>query len=361
MYPAQALSFALAMIATPSLLEYMIKVTSYKTAMIILAMPNLIQLPVAFVYRGPCKDSQADVVEGSTGIENEARTIEENHELSDDPQMGNKSELEEDSHHTNNNNNTGNSKILKNPSNVETEINLEKLEGDGNFDDVDLSEEATPKSNETPDKLSIITSHLYALKNWTFILYLFYFLVTSVGESTYYAFAVDFSVSLGILNLTEAALGMTLSGVSLCTGCLAMAILSHWQLPRLEITVGSAFVMGIALICVSLSKSLTVIYVCFIIYGFTEGVYVANAPSLIQFSFEDSDYMLIRLSYVYVMTGLGSLVGPVMTGYFTKSYGIQYLFYFLGAFPLTGSMVLLPYLVYKKVAACRTPDVSSVA
>ena len=350
MYPAQALSFAVSMIAIPSLLEYMIKILSYKTAMIILAMPHLLAFPIALVYRGPCHKpgkNNDQTLSGNDNVRGEESPVEDKFEMSNTLQT--EGECGKVSLSTLENNNL----TVITPE-ADHEVTPSKLKGNSE-NDIIACEETTPTgTTETKtSKRSVIKSHLYVLKDWKFVLFLFYFLVTSVGESTFYAFAVDYSVTLEILDLKQAALGMTLSGVSLCAACLVMAILSHWQLNRLAITIGSAFVMGISLTFISLCRSLPAIYVCFIIYGFTEGVYIANAPTLVQTSFKDSVYMLIRLSYVYVMTGIGSLVGPVMTGHFAESFGIQYLFYFLGVFPLTGSAVLLPYFVYQKVASCR--------
>ena len=350
MYPAQALSFAVSMIAIPSLLEYMIKILSYKTAMIILAMPHLLAFPIALVYRGPCHKlgkNNDQTLSGNDNVRGEESPVEDKFEMSNTLQT--EGECGKVSLSTLENNNL----TVITPE-ADREVNPSKLKGNSE-NDIIACEETTPTgTTETKtSKRSVIKSHLYVLKDWKFVLFLFYFLVTSVGESTFYAFAVDYSVTLEILDLKQAALGMTLSGVSLCAACLVMAILSHWQLNRLAITIGSAFVMGISLTFISLCRSLPAIYVCFIIYGFTEGVYIANAPTLVQTSFKDSVYMLIRLSYVYVMTGIGSLVGPVMTGHFVESFGIQYLYYFLGVFPLTGSAVLLPYFVYQKVASCR--------
>ena len=338
MYPAQALSFAVSMIAIPSLLEYMIKILSYKTAMIILAMPHLLAFPIALVYRGPCHKlgkNNDHTLSGNDNVRGEESPVEDKFEMSNTLQT--EGECGKVSLSTLENNNL----TVITPE-ADRELNPSKLKGNSE-NDIIACEETTPTgTTETKtSKRSVIKSHLYVLKDWKFVLFLFYFLVTSVGESTFYAFAVDYSVTLEILDLKQAALGMTLSGVSLCAACL------------LAITIGSAFVMGISLTFISLCRSLPTIYACFIIYGFTEGVYIANAPTLVQTSFKDSVYMLIRLSYVYVMTGIGSLVGPVMTGHFAETFGIQYLFYFLGVFPLTGSAVLLPYFVYQKVASYR--------
>ena len=51
-YAAQTLVFSIGITVTPPLLEHLIKVTSYRTALIILSIPNLMSFPIAFVYRG---------------------------------------------------------------------------------------------------------------------------------------------------------------------------------------------------------------------------------------------------------------------------------------------------------------------
>ena len=70
--------------------------------------------------------------------------------------------------------------------------------------------EADTTEPESP-QLSVIASHIFVLE----ILYLssiFYNLFAVAGEFTFYAFAVDFSVSMDVLSLTEAALGIKWTG-----------------------------------------------------------------------------------------------------------------------------------------------------
>ena len=81
----------------------------------------------------------------------------------------------------------------------------------------------------TPDsqRLSVLASHEYVLKEPAFILFLFYNFFAAAGEFTFYAFAVDFSASMGILTLTDAALGVTLTGISFFVAAFLLTILSH--------------------------------------------------------------------------------------------------------------------------------------
>ena len=79
--------------------------------------------------------------------------------------------------------------------------------------------------------------------------------------------------------------------------------------------------MGLAILGVSLSQSLEALYSCFIIFGFAVGLYVSNQVCYVASYFIPSDYMIIRLSYVFVVTGIGALLGPVVAGQFSENFG----------------------------------------
>ena len=81
--------------------------------------------------------------------------------------------------------------------------------------------------------------------------------------------------------------------------------------------------MVLAILGVSLLQSLEALYSCFIIFGFAlaVGLYVSNQVCYVVSYFIPSDYMIIRLSYVFVVTGIGALLGPVVAGQFSENFG----------------------------------------
>ena len=85
--------------------------------------------------------------------------------------------------------------------------------------------------------------------------------------------------------------------------------------------------MGLAILGVSLLQSLEALYSCFIIFGFAVGLYVSNQVCYVASYFIPSDYMIIRLSYVFVVTGIGALLGPVVAGQFSENFGMKYLYF----------------------------------
>ena len=103
---------------------------------------------------------------------------------------------------------------------------------------------------------------------------------------------------------------------------------------RSALAISSLFLLGIALICASLSNSLPTIYASYIAFGFVEGCFVNNLLAWIALEFKDSQHFTTRIGYVLCMMGIGSLVGPIATGYFIKATNMKYALYFLSAFPM---------------------------
>ena len=356
LYTGQTLTFSIGMMVAPPLLEYLIEAASYRTALIILAMLNLLSFPIAFVYRGQCCAQVNTPVglHGMSGQNNAAFSEEEN-----------------DGAETINNQSTGTGSLQSincNNDGQKTPTTSERTEFHGEIKESDMqkiSQQTTSDGNgqttsaneadttepESP-QLSVLASHIFVLKDPLFIQYLFYNLFAAAGEMTFYAFAVDYSVSMDVLSLTEAALGMTLASVSFFVAAILLTILSHWQLDRLLLSIFSILIMGLAILGVSLSQSMAAMYTCYIIVGFAEGLYVSNQVCYIDSYFAHSEYMIVRLSYVFTVTGIGALVGPIVAGRFAEYFGMKYIYFFIGGLPLLGFFILLPYWICSMISVC---------
>lgn len=326
--------FSVGMLIGPSLLEYLINATSYKYAMIIMGLINCISFPIALVYWGQCgsKAEAADsgaAATGQQGKENIAYVNEQ--ESGPDRQREEKSKDVERSD-TKDINSTPDDDAEKG-----SEIDDEKLEGES---------EAEPKH-------PMLASHLYVLKDTTFLLMLLYVMFAAFGENTFYALAVDFSVSLGILTLKQAAFGMTITGIVLVLVCVLLAFLSHWQFDRMALAVFSVLCLGISLIFVSLADSLASIYALFVVFAISEGGFVGNLFVWVATHFEEHEYFTIRVSYVNFVVGLGSLFGPIAGGYVIKATGMRNVFFLEGAIPVIGALIILPLWIRKKIKDCR--------
>lgn len=359
MYAALVLAFSIGMSVTPSLMEYLISVTSYQTALIILAMPNLLSFPIALVYRGRCNADMC-ATKKDDNSDSAVPVCPERKLSEDNPAFEHISEVAVECENNSTSEESGiDVDYVDHRSADSKDGEYEQNTTINDMNDVTIIKQNTSSENNDTDqpgieKRSVLSSHLFVFKDTAFILYLVYNMFAAAGEFSFHAFAVDYSVSLNILTLTEAALGMTLTSVSLCAAAIFMTVLSHWKLDRIAINVFVVLFMGISVVCVSLSNSQAAMYTCFIIFGFTEGVYISNLTSYVASGFEHSQYMIIRLSYVFVVTGIGALVGPIIAGHFAKTFGMKYLFFFLGALPLSAFFILLPYWLYKKLRQCSS-------
>ena len=333
MYAAQTLTFSIGIMVTPPLLEYLIKVTSYKAAIIILAMPNVLSFPIALVYRGHwCAHVELNAkIATDEGCHNSAYNGENNETRhSENSQSTEQKQIE----------NTGQT----------TPVHTGQIGATDSEQTTSMAKDSDAESKQ----LSVLASHKHVLKDPIFNLFLFFSLFVAAGEFTFYAFAVDFSVSMNILTLAEAALGMTLTSVSFFAAGFLLTILSHWSMDRLLINVLSVLIMGLAILGVSLSQSMAALYTCFILFGFAEGLYDSNQVCFIASHFTHSKYMIIRYSYVFVVTGVGGLLGPIVAGNFAENLGMKYQFILIGTFPLTGFGILLSYLIAKKISVMRS-------
>ena len=333
------LTFAAAgMAVAPALLEYLIKTLSYRNAMLIRSIFLLLATPAAFIYRGQC--SRAKVTSAVSDADRNTHVNAGYVEEDDSKQE----KINTDTQEKINTNMTGAA-----DNSVKSKSERPAEEGEENHS---ASEQNGGRNGDI--KHSVIKSHLHVLKDVVFILILLYFMIVTISENGFYALAVDISTAKGLLTLDQAALGVTLAGTSLLVGCVLVWILSRWELDRYALSIFSMLIMGLCFIFADVSKSLPALYASFIAFGFIEGCYLNNViPWIADLSAEDSQYFTVRISYVFFMVGVGSLVGPVSAGYFIEATDASYGFYFLAAFPIIGALIILPVWLKAKLRSCR--------
>ena len=287
----------------PILTEYLITKMSYEHAMLIEASFNLLHLFVAWIYRGSncCKNSNI-VFTGNLIEKGEQETL-----------------------------------IVAQEKKVEDSGDMINLTADG----------AISRSSSW---LNTLRRHGNILKDKVFCLYLFYFILVSFGENTFYAMAIDYAVEIrNILDLEQAALCITLSGVTSMIGSLTVAILSHWTVDRVVLSSTATLVLGLSLIFMPVVQSVGGMYAISIVFGLAEGVFIAGTSSLVTYEFGQNNQFLTRFSYALCMMGLGSVFGPIAAGYLGKAVGMVYSFYFLGGTVIAASVVLLLYWAGAKI------------
>ena len=333
------LTFAAAgMAVAPALLEYLIKTLSYRNAMLIRSIFLLLATPAAFIYRGQC--SRAKVTSAVSDADRNTHVNAGYVEEDDSKQE----KINTDTQEKINTNMTGAA-----DNSVKSKSERPAEEGEENHS---ASEQNGGRNGDI--KHSVIKSHLHVLKDVVFILILLYFMIVTISENGFYALAVDISTAKGLLTLDQAALGVTLAGTSLLVGCVLVWILSRWELDRYALSIFSMLIMGLCFIFAAVSKSLPTLYTSFIAFGFIEGFYMNNIlPWIADLSAEDSQYFTLRISYVFFMVGVGSLVGPVSAGYFIEATDASYGFFFLAAFPIIGALIILPVWLKAKLSSCR--------
>ena len=324
----------------PTLLEHLMKTMTYRYAMLLRSSVFILAIPIALIYRGPCCTSKEEEKGQAPSVcDGESNKGFESVETSD--KKASQTGVEEEAAVGKKDGRTSDVVPLQNSN--------ESLEND-------LRD--SQEKDDNP-KLSVVKSHLHVLKDPVFIAMMLYFLLGSFGESTFYAFAVEYPATVGILAVKEAALGATLTSVGLLVGCVFVWIVSHWDINRYALAISSLFLLGIALICAGLSNSLPTIYASYIAFGFVEGCFVNNFLAWIALEFEDFQHFTTRIGYVYCMIGIGSLIGPIVTGYFIKATAMKYAMYFLSAFPMLGSLMIVPVWINVKVKQCRSESITT--
>ena len=287
---------------------------TYRYAMLIFSALNITSIPTAVLYYYigcECKDQRA--------VDKEMVGAKEN--------GSNKEELPEE--------NEGNDKAC---SSNDGESSFE-IEADG---------KQTKGMSEKTDN-SIIKSHMHVLKDPVFITILAYFLIGGTGESGFHTFPVNFAVHFEILTLPEAALGITLTGVATCVGCLFVVVISYWNYDKFSLAVVSMLLIGGSLVAVGFARSKWSMYITFIAYGLMDGAWISNVAPWIATYFDEPEFLTVRMSYVFFFNGLSSLLGPLTGGYFIEGVGFKFVCFYYGATSLCGALILSPCLVKARI------------
>ena len=309
-FAASYVSYFNGVLIFPILTEYLIAKMSYKRAMLIEASFNLFHLFVALIYRGSNSCGDCNIVLTANLIKKrEQETL-----------------------------------IVAQEKKVEDSDDMINLTADG----------AMSRSSFW---LNTLRRHGNILKNKVFCLYMFYFFFVSFGENTFYAIAIEYAVETrNILDLAQAALDITLTGVTSVIGSLTIAILSHWTFDRVVFSSTATLVLGISLIFMPVVQSVGGMYAIAIVFGLAEGLFIAGMRSLVTYKFGKNDQFLTRFSYMLCMIGLGSVLGPIAAVYLGIAVGMVYSFYFLGGAVIAASVVLLLYWAGAKIMDSRKTD-----
>ena len=312
--------FSIGMVVGPASLEHLAEVISYKYAMLIRSLIYLLVLPTALIYRGPCQlTSTVNKNKDQHGNINDSLKLDRNNTAID--------------------NSESNTHIDDMPTCDGQEQNT-----------MQDSKAATLPVAETKEKKRfVLASHLHVLKDYVFILILIYFLFGSIGENTFYALAVELSVSVDVLTFHQGGIGITITSVSLVVGCIVVSIMSHWELDRMALAIFSLFLLGLTQIFMGVANTLPTTYAAWIAFGFVEGLYVNNIIVWVAVHFDEPKYFTIRISHVFFMIGVGSLLGPLVVGYFVEATAMEYGFYFLSIYPIVGSLIILPIWIREKI------------
>lgn len=320
------LSFGISIWVSPTLMELLIDELSYEWTLIIFALPNILSVPTVLLYYLTIfKDGKANE-EGEQLIDSEAHQYGTNehdaHKTADIDNAELAKDSEESVNKTSNlSDDTGSSKLAD-----------QKMETAG---------PATAKS--------ILKSHIYVLSDPVLLVILFYFLVGGIGESGFHTFPVSFATQFEILTLKEAALGITLTGMATCLGCLTIVIISNWKYDKFAMALISMLMLGCSLMVVGFSRSKWLMYLAFGVFGYMDGCWISNVAPWISTYFNESEFLTVRMSYVFFFNGLSSVIGPIAGGYFIKGVGLEFVYYFYGATCLFGAVILFPCFLKVKL------------
>lgn len=321
-YGAILCSFFGGLVVGPTLVEHLMQKLSYKFMLIVLAAVNTANIPTAFVYRGSClTNSHAN----------------EGHQLMTEVKAETSSSHDKDD---------AEDALME----VCDTSNDEATSGDVTDISPTLNQDDDVK---TGNLKSIIHTHLSLLLQPQFILGMLHYLLSSVGDNTFFALTVSYTVDQAILTSAEAALGMTITGGSMVVGSLALTIASHWQLNRLLINSVSEAVYGLSILLLPVTSGLYATYALMIIFGLANSIYATNTLSYIAQEFGSEQHFVAKVAYMLSAVGVGSLIGPVLSGYIASHAGYQVAFYFAGCSPIVGSAMLMAGWICKRTKGCQ--------
>ncbi|XP_067930835.1 monocarboxylate transporter 12-like [Watersipora subatra] len=97
------------------------------------------------------------------------------------------------------------------------------------------------------------------------------------------------------------------------------------------------------------SKSSAGMFAISVVFGLTDGMFVSGMSSLIQYQFGHNEQFLTRFSYLMLMAGVGSVIGPIGAGHLGTVIGMKNSFYFLGGVAICGPIASGIYVVCVRV------------
>ncbi|XP_067930002.1 monocarboxylate transporter 14-like [Watersipora subatra] len=326
----------------PVLTEFLLDTTSYRTTILIGVAADLLILPAALIYRGTfCPEESSDKVVASS-YNNQTFSSDDNHtslSISPAPPCDNQKSSPNESDKEDSDANITQQKVAVDV--VEADIDMK----------VEQSTEEIEKEGSSKQPLSLrLKTNLAVIKDPVFILYMFYFMTVSLGENTYFSLAVDYSVSTrGIFTLKQASLAMTVTGICTVIGCVFLTFLSHWSINRQVLGMVTSTLISLSLLAMPLVETPAGMFTISVVFGLTDGMFVSGMSSLIQYQFGHNEQFLTRFSYLMLMVGVGSVIGPIGAGHLGAVIGMENSFFFLGGVAICGPIASGIYVVCVRV------------
>lgn len=356
----------------PILTEYLIKTVTYTYALIVLACINLVVLPAAIVYRGPTSFKHGAQYPGETIISQSEDSGQINSAYSDGEQKVLSGTLSTD----------GAAGLVAIKSScivtetikeqretiIDISLTLGPSDSEATLKPSDIEATLRPSDSETSISCTkqretirastripkTLRPHVYVWTKPSFVIFLLSFVCISIGENSVYALAVEYSVTIQqVLDLQQAAVGMTLTGVSTVVGAVITTIVCHWKFDKTLYILASSFTMCLSVLLLPVAQTLVGLYILFILFGISEACYVSIVIPWLGHQFDEEGLTIVRASHTYFAMGLGLMFGPVMAGYIGRAVGMHYVFYIVGTVSMIGpALILLQWLKSKNDRAC---------
>ncbi|XP_067930839.1 monocarboxylate transporter 5-like [Watersipora subatra] len=326
----------------PVLTEYLLDATSYRTTILIGAAADLLIIPAALIYRGTfCSKESLDKSVASsynngTFISDDSQTSSS---LSSDPPCDNETSSSNESDKEDSDESITEQKVAVDVEGADIDMKLEQ------------GAEEMEKEGSSKQPLSLrLKTNVAVIKDPVFILYMFYFMTVTLGENTYFALAVNYSVSTrGIFTLKQASFAMTVTGICTVIGSFFVMFLSHWSIDRQVFGIVTSTLLSLSLLAMPLVESPAGMFTISVVFGLTDGMFVSGISSLIQYQFGHNEQFLTRFSYLMLMVGVGSVIGPIGAGYLGTVIEMKNSFYFLGGVAICGPVASGVYVVCVRV------------
>ncbi|XP_067930838.1 monocarboxylate transporter 14-like [Watersipora subatra] len=313
----------------PAFTEYLLDATSYRTTILIGVAADLLIFPAALIYRGTfCSQESLD--------KSVASSYNNGTFVSDDSQTSSSmSPAPPCDNETSSPNENG-----KEDSDVNIIQQKVAVDVEGADLDIKLKQEAEELEKEESSKkrLSLrLKMNLAVIKDPVFILYMFYFMTVSLGENTYFSLAVNYSVSTrDIFTLKQASFAMTVTGICTVIGSFFVLVVSHWSIDRQVFGIVTSTLLSLSLLAMPPVETPAGMFIISVVFGLTNGMFNSGMASLIQYQFGHNEQFLTRFSYLMLMVGVGSVIGPIGAGHLGTVIGMENSFYFLGGVAICG-------------------------